>query len=198
MFIYSSLWNINKCLWTNVWNERNLIIYKFDLCTRKWVCTRTSIYVQIKMDVHRRVGTYTVREAHWFESIFTGNNVSFNTNGIQCICTDKSKTKDRILICKRVFSKSICVMYRWKVYLNYLCYVQMKVCKKYLTKVGYVQRNIMYIKECYGTYTLMEAHWLKEISQGILSLEPMDSAYKHTDENKWKKFVYVWILTKMF
>ena len=39
---------------------------------------------------------------------------------------------------------------------------------------------------------------LKAVSQGILSLEPMDSAYKQTDENKWKKFVYVWILTKMF
>ena len=45
-------------------NERNLIICKFERCTRKRVCTRTSIYVQIKMDVHRRVGTYTVREAH--------------------------------------------------------------------------------------------------------------------------------------
>ena len=82
-----------------------MIIYKFDLCTRKWVCTRTSIYVQIKMDVHRRVGTYTVREAHWFESIFTGNNVSFNTNGIQCICTDKTKTKDRSLSVKKYFQK---------------------------------------------------------------------------------------------
>ena len=26
-------------------------------------------------------GTYTVMEAHWFESSFTGNNAPFNTNG---------------------------------------------------------------------------------------------------------------------
>ena len=46
-----------------------------------------------KMDVHRGVGTYTIRVAHWFESSFTGNNAPFNTNGIQC----KMKTNGRSL-----------------------------------------------------------------------------------------------------
>ena len=94
----------------------------------------------------------------------------------------KWKTTDDRSLSVLEYVRSICIMYRWTLF----------------EKVWYVQRNIMYTKECYGTYTVMEAHWLKEISQGILSLEPMDSAYKQTDENKWKKFVYVWILTKMF
>ena len=88
----------------------------------------------------------------------------------------EAKTDDRNCLYLSI-KRSICIMYRWNLY---------------------VQGNIMYIKECYGTYTVKEAHWLKEISQGILSLEPMDSVYKQTNENKWKKFVYVWILTKMF
>jgi hypothetical protein len=91
-------------------NERNLIIYKFELCTRKWVCTRTSYYVQRKMDVHRRVGTYTVRVAHWFESSFTGNNAPFNINGIQFECTDETETNDRSFICEKVFSKRVSVL----------------------------------------------------------------------------------------
>ena len=37
---------------------------------------------------------------------------------------------------------------------------------------------------------------LKAVSQGIMLLSiPMVSVYKQTNENKWKKFVYVWILT---
>ena len=92
------------------------------------------------------------------------------------VYTSEMNTNDRSLSVLG-YVRSICIMYRWNLY---------------------VQGNIMYIKECYGTYTVMEAHWSKEISQGILSLEPMDSAYKQTNENKWKKFVYVWILTKIF
>src|ERR1051325_1030212 len=66
-----------------------------------------AIYVQTKMDVHRRVGTYTIREAHWFKSSFTGNNAPLNTNGIQCICTDETETTDQSLSVK-----GICIMYR--------------------------------------------------------------------------------------
>ena len=37
---------------------------------------------------------------------------------------------------------------------------------------------------------------LKAVSQGIMLLSiPMVSVYKQTNENKRKKFVYVWILT---
>ena len=38
----------------------------------------------------------------------------------------------------------------------------------------------------------------KVLSGTILLSEPMDSVYKQTDENKRKKSVYDWILTKMF
>src|ERR1051325_4802549 len=100
------------------------------------------------MDVQRRVRTYTVREAHWFESIFTGNNVSFNTNGIQCICTDRTKTKDRILSVKEYFQK-VSVLRTDKRYLKkkYLCYVQIKVLKKRVsvlfTDKSFVFENIL-------------------------------------------------------
>src|ERR1051325_4481996 len=56
------------------------------------------IYVQTKMDVHRRVGTYTIREAHWFKSSFTGNNAPFNTNGIWLYIQMKQKRKIEVYL----------------------------------------------------------------------------------------------------
>src|ERR1044072_1570560 len=90
------------------------------MCTRKRICTRTSIYVQRGMDVHRRVGTYTMMVAHWLKSSFTGNNAPFDTNGVQLYIQTKWKRTIEVYMC---LSK------------KYLCYVQIKICilhEKYL------------------------------------------------------------------
>ena len=123
-----------------------MIIYKFDLCTRKWVCTRTSIYVQTKMDVHRRVGTYTIRVAHWFKSSFTGNDAAFNINGIQFECTDETETNDRSFICEKVFSKRVSV----------LC-----TDKSFVWKVFRYKENVYVHKECWFEYT--QVKWKQTI-----------------------------------
>src|ERR1044072_4669733 len=52
------------------------------MCTRKCICTQKSEYVQGNKYVHKRVGTYTVREAHdqfdfEFERISRKNLVRF-------------------------------------------------------------------------------------------------------------------------
>ena len=73
-------------------NDRSLSVFKYSqkvsivytgkiLYEKNLICTRKNMYV------HKECwfGTYTVREAHWFKSSFTGNNAPFNTNGIQCI-----------------------------------------------------------------------------------------------------------------
>ena len=36
----------------------------------------------IYLDIYKGDETYTLREAHWFKSSFTGNNAPLNTNGI--------------------------------------------------------------------------------------------------------------------
>ena len=64
------------------------------------------------------------------------------------VYTSDVKTNDRSLSVLE-YKRSICIMYRW----NFV--------KSVWQKFWYVQRNIMYIKECYGTYTVKEAHWLK-------------------------------------
>ena len=61
------------------------------------------------MDVHRGVGTYTIRVAHWFESSFTGNNAPFNTNGFS-VYTDETDTSDRSLSVLKYFSKKVSVL----------------------------------------------------------------------------------------
>ena len=91
------------------------------------------------MDVHRRVGTYTVREAHWFESNFIGNNAPFNINGIQFECTDETETNDWGFICEKVFSKRVSVLctdksFVWKVFDMY-------------------KENVYVHKECWFEYT---------------------------------------------
>ena len=47
----------------------------------------------------------------------------------------------------------------------------------------------MYTKECYGTYTVKEAHWLKKkfCSEEFFLLEPMDSAHRQTNEKQTKE-----------
>ena len=94
------------------------------------------------MDVHRRVGTYTVREAHWFKSSFTGNNAPFNTNGIQCIYkwNENKRTK---FVYTWVFTE-IFVLYTSKI-------------DMYIKELDMYKEIIMYIKE-FGTYTVREAH----------------------------------------
>ena len=93
------------------------------------------------MDVHRRVGTYTVRVAHWFKSSFTRNNAPFNTNGIQCIHKQSENKR----------SKFVCTLQRC------LYYVQVKIVV-YMKDFDMYKEKIMYIKEFFGTYTVREAH----------------------------------------
>ena len=70
-----------------------------------------------------------------------------------------------------------------------------EVCPYYVQVKRYVHKRMflfmykekfMYIKRI-GTYTVRETYWLKEISQGILSLEPMDSVHRQTNEKQTKE-----------
>ena len=104
-------------------NKRKKFVYVWILTKMFWICTRKIEYV------HKRIGTYTVREAHWFKSSFTGNNAPFNTNGIQ-YTQMKRKRMIEVYLC---LSKKVSVLCTDK---NCMC----------LERVWYVQRNIMYIK----------------------------------------------------
>ena len=95
------------------------------------------------MDVHRRVGTYTVRVAHWFKSSFTGNNAPFNTNGIQCIYKRNENKRSKFVLIW-VFTKVsvLCTSKNWYVHKT----------------IGYVHGNNYVHKKNFGTYTVREAH----------------------------------------
>ena len=126
MFIYKSLWSKYKQVSVKrTFKTSATWLFTSLNCVQgsEYVHER-AIYVQTKMDVHRRVGTYTIREAHWFESSFTENNAPFNTNGTWLYIQMKRKRESEVYLWKSIFKK------------KYLCYVQIKVCMK---RIWYVQ-----------------------------------------------------------
>src|ERR1044072_2857441 len=95
------------------------------------------------VDVHRRVGTYTIRGAHWFKSSFTGNNAPFNTNGIQYTQMKRKRTIE-VYLCLSIHKK-VSVVYTGKI-----LYEKNLICTR---------KNMYVHKECwFGTYTVREAH----------------------------------------
>src|ERR1051325_9183527 len=103
-----------------------------------------SIYLQGDVYVHRRVGTYTVREAHWFKSSFTGNNAPFNTNGIQCIYKRNENKQTKFVCTLNIYKKT-----------SVLCTRKINM---YMKEFEYVQENMYVHKKNFGSYTVREAH----------------------------------------
>ena len=93
---------------------------------------------------------------------------------VSVLCTDKSFVwkvfdmyKENVYVHKECWFEYTQV--KWKQTIEVCLYLSIKevsvlctdkICM-YLERVWYVQRNIMYTKECYGTYTVREAHWFE-------------------------------------
>src|ERR1044072_9930602 len=118
------------------------------LCTGRCGCTQEGYYVQRNNYVHKRIGTYTVKEAHWFKSSFTGNNAPFNTNGMQCIYRRNGKRMIEVYLCLSKKVSVLCTDKSCILHENYL------ICTK---------KICMYIKNV-GTYTVRVAHcrWINK------------------------------------
>ena len=95
----------------------------------------------------------------------------------------KWKTTDDRSLLVLEYVRSICIMYRWTLFEKKFDMYKEILC---------TQKNVM------GLTPWWRPIGLKAVSQGIMLLSiPMVSVYKQTNENKRKKFVYVWILTMM-
>ena len=165
MFIYRSLWRKYKQVSVKrTFKTSATWLFTSLNCVQgnEYVHER-AIYVQRKMDVHRGVGTYTVRVGHWFESSFTGNNAPFNTNGIHLYIQTKQKRTTEVYLC---LSK------------KYLYCVQIKIC---MERIWYVQGKDMYVhKECWFVYT--QVKW-KQTIEVCLYLSIKGISVLCTDKN---------------
>ena len=101
------------------------------------------------------------------------------------IYTSEVKTDDRSLSVLE-YKRSIYIMYRWTLVVIWKKFDMYK-------EILCTPKNVMGLTPWRRPIDLR-----KVLSGTILLSEPMDSVYKQTDENKRKKSVYVWILTKMF